>query len=61
MSIEEGRAIYDLAGRLFPICRSITGDGVRETLKILKDICRNMKIHEAPTGTKAFDWVVPKE
>ena len=61
MPIEKGQAIYDLAGRLFPICRSITGDGVRETLGILKDIYGDMKIHEAPTGTKAFDWVVPKE
>lgn len=61
MSVEKGQVIYDLAERLFPICRSITGDGVRETLGILKGICGDMKIHEVPTGTKAFDWVVPKE
>ncbi|MDR0654251.1 MAG: DUF4910 domain-containing protein [Synergistaceae bacterium] len=61
MSTEKGQAIYDLAGRLFPICRSITGDGVRETLGILRGIYGDMKIHEVPTGTKAFDWVVPKE
>ncbi|MDR0648005.1 MAG: DUF4910 domain-containing protein, partial [Synergistaceae bacterium] len=61
MSVEKGQAIYDLACRLFPICRSITGDGVRETLGILKSLYGDMKIHEVPTGTKAFDWTVPRE
>ena len=52
--------MWSLAETLFPICRSITGDGVRETLRILsKHIPMNVK--EVPTGTKAFDWVVPKE
>jgi len=46
--------------KLFPICRSITGDGVRETLRIISDIIP-LAIHEVPTGTKAFDWSVPKE
>ena len=58
-----GEKLYDLCGRLFPINRSITGDGVRKTLGILQkeipDI--EMKITEVPTGTKVFDWVVPKE
>lgn len=53
--------MYELAQKLFKIPRSITGNGVRETLKILKDICPLMKIVEVPTGTKAFDWQVPKE
>jgi|TARA_B100001964_G_C14167354_1_gene569758 aminopeptidase-like protein len=52
--------MYELTKKLFPICRSITGDGVRETLKILGEYIP-MKIHEIPTGTKAFDWEVPKE
>ncbi|TVY07231.1 DUF4910 domain-containing protein [Paenibacillus cremeus] len=52
--------MYDFLNRLFPICRSITGDGVRETLKIIqKDI--PIKIFEVPSGTKVFDWTVPKE
>lgn len=53
--------MYELAQKLFKIPRSITGNGVRETLKILKEICPTMKIVEVPTGTKVFDWEVPKE
>lgn len=49
-----------LKDELFPICRSITGNGLRESLKIIsKDVPLN--ILEIPTGTKAFDWEVPKE
>jgi aminopeptidase-like protein len=55
-----GEEILVLMNRLFPICRSITGRGVRETLQILgKHI--PLEIHEVPTGTKVFDWTVPKE
>ena len=46
---------------LFPICRSITGNGVRKTLKIIKRNFRNLKIHEVSSGTKVFDWKVPSE
>ncbi len=56
----EGDAIYALMQRLFPICRSITGDGVRETLNILRESLP-LEIHEVPTGTKVFDWTVPEE
>ncbi len=61
-----GRAIYDLASSVFPICRSLTGDGVRETLSLLDDYIfegsgRHLEIHEVPSGTQAFDWTVPKE
>ncbi len=52
--------MYKLAERLFPICRSITGNGVRQTLKILQDHIP-LVIHEVPSGTKVFDWTVPKE
>ncbi len=52
--------MYRLIKTIFPICRSITGDGVRETLKIIqKDI--PISIHEVDTGTKVFDWEVPME
>jgi aminopeptidase-like protein len=52
--------MYDLIKKLYPICRSITGNGVRETLKIIQKHIP-LKIYEVPTGTKAFDWEVPKE
>jgi len=55
-----GKEIYELIQELFPICRSITGDGVRQTLKIIQKHIP-LKIYEVPTGTKVFDWEVPKE
>ena len=57
---EQGKEIYNLIEKLFPICRSITGDGVRETLKIIKEHIP-IDIIEVPSGTKVFDWTVPKE
>ncbi len=57
---ENGQAMHDLAARLFPICRSITGAGVRETLRILQEFIP-LQIVEVPTGTPVFDWTVPKE
>lgn len=53
--------MYDLAARMFPICRSITGDGFRESLAILKGIVPEIEVTEVPTGTPVFDWTVPKE
>src|SRR3989338_4846430 len=49
-----------LMRQLFPICRSITGNGVRETFKILREVVP-LQVIEVPTGTQAFDWTVPKE
>ncbi|HZK60695.1 MAG TPA: DUF4910 domain-containing protein [Anaerovoracaceae bacterium] len=55
-----GENMYDLIKKLYPICRSITGDGVRDTLKIIStDV--PIKVKEVPSGTEVFDWVVPKE
>jgi aminopeptidase-like protein len=52
--------MYELVRELYPICRSITGDGVRETLGII-DRRVPLTISEVPTGTQAFDWTVPRE
>jgi aminopeptidase-like protein len=46
--------------RLWPICRSITGNGLRESFKILQEIIP-LELTEVPTGTKCFDWEIPKE
>lgn len=46
--------------RLWPICRSITGNGLRESFKILQEIIP-LELHEVPTGTPCFDWEIPKE
>jgi len=55
-----GRKMYELIAKLYPICRSITGNGVRETLHILQQYIP-LEIHEVPTGTPVFDWTIPKE
>jgi aminopeptidase-like protein len=57
---DEGRHMYELAERLYPICRSITGNGVRKTLSILKAFIP-LEIMEIPSGTKVFDWEIPDE
>ena len=53
--------LFNLAKRLFPIYRSITGDGVRKTLQILKSKNSELKVKNIKSGTKVFDWVVPNE
>jgi len=52
--------MYELVRRLFPLCRSITGDGVRETLRIVGEHVP-LTVHEVASGTKVFDWTVPRE
>ena len=59
-SEETGAAMMALATRLFPICRSITGEGVRQTLEILGETVA-LNVQSAPTGYQAFDWTVPRE
>jgi aminopeptidase-like protein len=56
----EGSRMHEAIRRLFPICRSITGNGVRQTLDILSEIIP-LDRYEIPTGTKVFDWDVPRE
>lgn len=53
--------MYSLCQELFPICRSITGEGFRQSLDILSQQVENLKVEEVPTGTQCFDWEVPKE
>ncbi len=55
-----GRAMHALVAELYPICRSITGDGVRRTLEILARRIP-LQVQEIATGTPAFDWTVPRE
>lgn len=59
--LKEGREMFDLCKEMFPICRSITGNGVRQTFEILKKHMPEMQLFEVPTGTQVFDWTVPKE
>ncbi len=60
MLLTKGHELYSLMERMYPICRSITGNGVRETLKIIREQIP-LEIKEIPTGTKVFDWEVPEE
>lgn len=60
MKKDDKKLIEILKDKLFPICRSITGNGLRESLKIINEIVP-LKIIEVPTGTKVFDWEIPKE
>ena len=53
--------MYELAGRLFPICRSITGNGFRQSLEMIREIVPEIQVFEVPSGTSVFDWTVPKE
>lgn len=55
-----GQSMYQLVAELYPICRSITGNGFRESLKIIQREIP-LEIHEVPSGTLVFDWTVPKE
>lgn len=60
VTVDVGQVIYDLACDLFPICRSLTGQGVRDTLDLLGRTV-DLQRHAVPTGTSLFDWMVPPE
>jgi aminopeptidase-like protein len=55
-----GESLHEFAARLYPICRSITGAGVRETLALIRARVP-LVIHEVPSGTRVFDWEIPDE
>lgn len=55
-----GEEIFSFAARIFPICRSITGDGVRRTLREISSRVA-LEMREVPTGTAVFDWTIPRE
>lgn len=59
----DGEALHQIAQELFPICRSITGNGVRKTLDIIDNYIEGYSLvrHEVRSGTPVFDWTVPKE
>ncbi len=59
--IPPGHDLHDLARVLFPIHRSLTGNGVRQTLHEIRNLLPPLQIVEVPTGTRAFDWQVPDE
>ena len=56
-----GIEMHEWATDLFPITRSLTGRGVRETLSYLGKLMPNLKVHSIPSGTQVYDWVVPEE
>ena len=56
-----GQDMHDLCRELFPICRSITGDGFRQSLSTLNKHIPTLKTIEVPSGTKCFDWEIPQE
>ena len=61
MSETIGQEMHNWATYLFPINRSLTGAGVRETLAYLKTLVPELTVHEVKSGTQAFDWNVPDE
>jgi aminopeptidase-like protein len=57
----EGYRMHALVGELFPHCRSLSGNGVKKTLKQLQKILPSLCLHEVPSGQQVFDWIVPDE
>src|ERR1700730_6155979 len=59
-SAESGQELHRFATELYPICRSITGNGIRRTLGLIQGRIP-LELCEVPSGTPVFDWTVPKE
>ena len=57
---ESGQELHCFVSELYPICRSITGNGIRETLSLIQRRIP-LQVFEVPSGTAVFDWTVPKE
>jgi len=57
---EAGSRMYQFVSELYPICRSITGNGVRDTLNKIRAVIP-LEINEVPSGTRVFDWEIPQE
>jgi aminopeptidase-like protein len=55
-----GQELHSFAARLYPICRSITGEGIRKTLDLIGERIP-LRVSNVPSGTRVFDWTVPKE
>jgi len=60
ISTGSGDRIHSFASELYPICRSITGNGLRETLRRIGERIP-LQIQEVTSGTQVFDWTVPRE
>lgn len=66
VNVNEGQEMYDFVSKIFPYCRSLTGEGVRQTLNDLREFITQgggpeLQVFEVPSGTKAFDWTIPRE
>ena len=61
LPVGKGGEMHALLSRLYPICRSLTGNGVRETLSILREHMPRLEVREVPSGTPCLDWTVPPE
>jgi len=61
VKLQSGEGMHALATRLWPLHRSLTGAGLRDSLQIIGEHLPGFSIVEVPTGTRVFDWEVPLE